>query len=99
MGQRGGGLPPLQPHQGRPAPRRSRLADEAPPAAPSGLAWRVIGTGIKDPRWRPYLEPFGGLDQFRDFEHHDRTELPPAVPSPVRTRPVRRGEQHAPLSA
>ncbi|MFF0294868.1 HNH endonuclease [Kitasatospora sp. NPDC004615] len=68
-----------------------------PPAAPSGLAWRVIGTGIKDPRWRPYLEPYGGLDQFRDFEHHDHPEL--AVPSPVRTRPVRRGEQHAPLSA
>ncbi|GLW69526.1 HNH endonuclease [Kitasatospora phosalacinea] len=68
-----------------------------PPAAPSGLAWRVIGTGIKDPRWRPYLEPYGGLDQFRDFEHHDHPEA--VLPAPVRTRPIRRGEQHAPLSA
>ncbi|GLW57388.1 MULTISPECIES: HNH endonuclease [Kitasatospora] len=68
-----------------------------PPAAPSGLAWRVIGTGIKDPRWRPYLEPYGGLDQFRDFEHHDHPET--VLPAPVRTRPIRRGEQHAPLSA
>ncbi|MFD7735906.1 HNH endonuclease [Kitasatospora phosalacinea] len=68
-----------------------------PPAAPSGLAWRVIGTGIKDPRWRPYLEPYGGLDQFRDFEHHDHPET--VLPVPVRTRPIRRGEQHAPLSA
>ncbi|MDR3035301.1 MAG: HNH endonuclease [Kitasatospora sp.] len=68
-----------------------------PPAAPSGLAWRVIGTGIKDPRWRPYLEPYGGLDQFRDFEHHDHPEA--VLPVPVRPRPIRRGEQHAPLSA
>ncbi|MFB7944202.1 HNH endonuclease [Kitasatospora phosalacinea] len=68
-----------------------------PPAAPSGLAWRVIGTGIRDPRWRPYLEPYGGLDQFRDFEHHDHPET--VLPAPVRTRPIRRGEQHAPLSA
>ncbi|WP_037572104.1 HNH endonuclease [Phaeacidiphilus oryzae] len=29
-----------------------------PPAPPSGLAWRIIGTGHRDPRWLPYLEPF-----------------------------------------
>ncbi len=26
-----------------------------PPAAPSGPAWRVLGTGLMHDRWRPYL--------------------------------------------
>lgn len=26
------------------------------PAAPTGLAWRVLGTGRMDPHWRPYLQ-------------------------------------------
>lgn len=26
-----------------------------PPAAPSGAAWRVLGTRPVDPRWRPFL--------------------------------------------
>lgn len=26
-----------------------------PPAAPTGVAWRVLGTGRMDPQWRPYL--------------------------------------------
>jgi 5-methylcytosine-specific restriction endonuclease McrA len=25
------------------------------PAAPTGIAWRVLGTGRMDPQWRPYL--------------------------------------------
>ncbi|GAA2742799.1 MULTISPECIES: HNH endonuclease [Kitasatospora] len=71
-----------------------------PPAAPAGLAWRVIGTGIKDPRWRPYLEPYGGLEQFRDFEHHDHTDHGGALPAPLgRSHPVHRGEHPEPLSA
>jgi 5-methylcytosine-specific restriction endonuclease McrA len=32
------------------------------PAPPSGLAWRIIGTGHRDPRWLPYLRPFGADD-------------------------------------
>lgn len=99
VGQRRGGLPPLQPHQGGPPPHRAGLADEAPPAPPIGLAWRVIGTGIKDPRWRPYLEPYGGLEQFREYEHHDHLDHAGALPVPaVRTHPHRRGEPE-PLSA
>jgi hypothetical protein len=31
----------------------------APPAPPSGLAWRILGTGRSDPRWVPYLAAFG----------------------------------------
>ena len=30
-----------------------------PPHEPSGAAWRILGTGRADPRWVPYLEPFG----------------------------------------
>jgi 5-methylcytosine-specific restriction endonuclease McrA len=30
------------------------------PAPPTGLAWRIIGTGRSDPRWVPYLAAFGG---------------------------------------
>jgi 5-methylcytosine-specific restriction endonuclease McrA len=26
------------------------------PAAPTGLAWRVLGSGRMDPQWRPYLD-------------------------------------------
>jgi 5-methylcytosine-specific restriction endonuclease McrA len=29
------------------------------PAEPAGAAWRIIGSGRADPRWIPYLEPFG----------------------------------------
>jgi 5-methylcytosine-specific restriction endonuclease McrA len=29
------------------------------PAPPSGLAWRIIGTGHRDPRWMPYLQTYG----------------------------------------
>jgi hypothetical protein len=25
------------------------------PAAPKGIAWRVLGSGRMDPQWRPYL--------------------------------------------
>lgn len=32
------------------------------PAPPTGLAWRIIGTGHRDPRWLPYLQPFGADD-------------------------------------
>lgn len=30
-----------------------------PPRQPSGLAWRIVGTGRTDPRWVPYLTDFG----------------------------------------
>jgi 5-methylcytosine-specific restriction endonuclease McrA len=30
-----------------------------PPAEPSGVAWRILGTGRSDPRWAPYLAPHG----------------------------------------
>jgi 5-methylcytosine-specific restriction endonuclease McrA len=35
------------------------------PVAPTGVAWRVLGTGRMDPLWRPYLaDPaLNGLDQ------------------------------------
>ena len=29
------------------------------PKEPSGAAWRILGTGRADPRWVPYLQPFG----------------------------------------
>lgn len=32
------------------------------PAPPSGLAWRIIGTGHRDPRWMPYLQPYGAQE-------------------------------------
>ncbi|MGK4580689.1 HNH endonuclease [Kitasatospora sp. HPMI-4] len=68
-----------------------------PPAPPSGLAWRVIGTGIRDPRWRPYLEPYGALEQFHEYEHHDHTESNGALPAPLgHTHPVHRGDRPSP---
>ncbi|NUV47644.1 HNH endonuclease, partial [Streptomyces sp. CAI-78] len=39
------------------------------PAPPTGLAWRIIGTGHRDPRWLPYLQPFGGDDALARIEH------------------------------
>jgi 5-methylcytosine-specific restriction endonuclease McrA len=30
-----------------------------PPVAPTGLAWRVLGSGRMDPQWRPYLDDHG----------------------------------------
>ena len=38
------------------------------PRQPTGMAWRIIGTGRSDPRWVPYLAAFGhglevGLDE------------------------------------
>ena len=29
------------------------------PRQPTGVAWRIIGTGRSDPRWTPYLAAFG----------------------------------------
>jgi len=29
------------------------------PRPPSGPAWRILGTGRSDPRWVPFLAPFG----------------------------------------
>jgi 5-methylcytosine-specific restriction endonuclease McrA len=29
------------------------------PRAPSGVAWRIIGTGRSDPNWAPYLAAYG----------------------------------------
>lgn len=34
-----------------------------PPAAPSGAAWRIVGTKRVDPRWRPYLSAEGDDDE------------------------------------
>lgn len=35
------------------------------PAAPSGPAWRVLGTGRMHPRWRPYLQlpPYDAVEE------------------------------------
>lgn len=52
-----------------------------PPAPPSGLAWRIIGTGHRDPRWRPYLEPYSGREPFAVAEHLGFT----ACSDPVQT--------------
>lgn len=30
-----------------------------PPRPPAGQAWRILGTGRSDPRWTPYLVPYG----------------------------------------
>jgi 5-methylcytosine-specific restriction endonuclease McrA len=34
------------------------------PTAPTGIAWRVLGTGRISPQWRPYL----GVDEYDDSE-------------------------------
>ncbi len=34
-----------------------------PPSAPSGVAWRIVGTKRVDPRWRPYLSSEGDDDE------------------------------------
>jgi 5-methylcytosine-specific restriction endonuclease McrA len=34
-----------------------------PPVAPSGAAWRIVGTKRVDPRWRPYLSADGDDDE------------------------------------
>jgi hypothetical protein len=39
-----------------------------PPAQPSGIAWRIIGTGRSDPRWVPYLAPYGGHSLAQDLD-------------------------------
>jgi 5-methylcytosine-specific restriction endonuclease McrA len=38
------------------------------PGPPSGLAWRIIGTGHRDPRWLPYLQPYGADDAMARIE-------------------------------
>ncbi|MFE1357403.1 HNH endonuclease [Streptomyces harbinensis] len=38
------------------------------PGPPSGLAWRIIGTGHRDPRWLPYLQPYGADDALARIE-------------------------------
>jgi len=39
------------------------------PQAPSGPAWRVLGTGLMHPRWRPYLADSTGIAGWlSDFE-------------------------------
>ena len=62
LGQRRGRLPSLQPDQGRPLPRRPRLAAAQLPRQPTGSAWRVLGSGRPDPRWMPYLVGHGFSD-------------------------------------
>ncbi|MCF2531697.1 HNH endonuclease [Yinghuangia soli] len=39
------------------------------PTQPSGLAWRIIGTGFRDPRWEPYLAPYGA-DEYGSRTDH-----------------------------
>ncbi len=31
------------------------------PHQPTGVAWRILGTGRSDPRWAPYLAGYGGF--------------------------------------
>ncbi|MYV99577.1 HNH endonuclease [Streptomyces sp. SID3343] len=40
------------------------------PSQPTGLAWRILGTGFRDPRWEPYLAPYGA--QEAGFDHFDQ---------------------------
>lgn len=47
------------------------------PARPSGLAWRIIGTGFRDARWDPYLAPYGAEEY-----------AVPHTPPNVHARPV-----------
>lgn len=30
------------------------------PREPAGAAWRILGSGRTEPKWLPYLEPYGG---------------------------------------
>ncbi|OIV37704.1 endonuclease [Mangrovactinospora gilvigrisea] len=46
------------------------------PSQPSGPAWRIIGTGHRDPSWLPYLVPYGGADLLA------RTALNTGAPKP-----------------
>lgn len=55
-----------------------RLARQ--PAQPRGPAWRIIGAGFRDPRWLPYLAPYGGRELARQvrFGHAQAGWAPPA---------------------
>jgi 5-methylcytosine-specific restriction endonuclease McrA len=57
--QRGLGLPPLQPRQGDRSMTELGWRLRSSPSQPTGVAWRIIGTGRSDPRWAPYLAAFG----------------------------------------
>jgi 5-methylcytosine-specific restriction endonuclease McrA len=45
-----------------------------PPRAPSGPAWRVLGTGLMHPRWRPYLADAGDVGDWLPEEWLDAAE-------------------------
>ncbi|WP_165989393.1 HNH endonuclease [Streptomyces sp. YIM 98790] len=48
------------------------------PAPPKGLAWRILGTGHRDPRWLPYLRPYGGDEALERFEARPLSHPPAA---------------------
>jgi len=77
-----------------------------PPAPPTGLAWRIIGTGHRDPRWRPYLEPFSTREDAAVFlpeagAERLPAELPPAQQpaAPPRSAPPPQPITAQPLTA
>ncbi|WP_042387674.1 MULTISPECIES: HNH endonuclease [Streptacidiphilus] len=51
------------------------------PAPPTGLAWRIIGTGHRDPRWRPYLEPYGTAEELAHLAPFRHADGPPQAPA------------------
>ena len=40
----------------------------ATPSQPTGVAWRILGTGRSDPRWAPYLTAFGGAPTLPGYD-------------------------------
>jgi len=44
------------------------------PQAPSGPAWRVLGTGLMHPQWRPYLTGSTGIEDWVPDEWLDEAE-------------------------
>ncbi|MGH3341315.1 MAG: HNH endonuclease [Carbonactinosporaceae bacterium] len=42
------------------------------PGQPTGIAWRIVGTGRSDPRWVPYLSSFS---QGFELPHHEVREV------------------------
>ncbi|CAK7284523.1 hypothetical protein SGPA1_30396 [Streptomyces misionensis JCM 4497] len=106
LGQRGGLLPPLQPREGRPPPRRTRLA----PAPQTGSAHR---SGLAHHRHRPQGPALAALSPavrrgrrhgpdrrhlsltIRAFAHSDGRTVPGAPRAPGTARPCPRTRSRA----
>ncbi|SOD66308.1 5-methylcytosine-specific restriction endonuclease McrA [Streptomyces zhaozhouensis] len=70
------------------------------PGPPSGLAWRIIGTGHRDPRWLPYLRPYGADDALARIEARpNRAARPAKQGKPAKPGRQGRGAALTPLAA